>query len=64
MDYRRLFLPVRASWTSWLLAGQRRAFEAFIEQVLTPTLRPGDLVVMNNLSSHKGVRTPALIHAA
>lgn len=45
-------------------AVNRLAFEAFVEQVLTPTLRPGDLVVMDNLSSHKGVRTPALIHAA
>jgi len=24
------------------------AFEAFVEQVLAPTLRPGDLVVMDN----------------
>jgi transposase len=45
-------------------AVNRLAFEAFVEQVLTPTLRPGDIVVMDNLSSHKGVRTPALIHAA
>ena len=30
------------------------AFEAFVEQVLLPTLRPGDIVVMDNLSSHKG----------
>lgn len=28
-------------------------FEAFCRQVLVPTLRPGDLVVMDNLSSHK-----------
>ena len=45
-------------------AVNRLAFEAFVEQVLTPTLRPGDLVVMDNLSSHKGARTPELIHAA
>ena len=32
-------------------------FEAFIEQVLTPQLRPGDVVVMDNLSSHKRART-------
>lgn len=33
-------------------------FLAYIKQVLVPTLRPGDLVVMDNLSSHKiaGVR--------
>lgn len=42
----------------------RDVFEAFVEQVLVPALRPGDLVVMDNLSSHKGERTPALIRAA
>jgi transposase len=31
-------------------------FAAFVEQVLTPTLTPGDVVVMDNLSSHKGER--------
>ena len=42
----------------------RLAFEAFVEQVLVPTLRPGDIVVMDNLSSHKGARTTELINAA
>jgi transposase len=28
-------------------------FHAFVEQVLCPTLSPGDLVVMDNLSAHK-----------
>jgi transposase len=34
-------------------------FLAWVEQVLVPVLRPGDVVVMDNLSSHKvaGVRT-------
>ncbi len=34
------------------------AFKAYVEQVLAPSLRPGDIVVMDNLSSHKvdGVR--------
>lgn len=31
-------------------------FEAFIEQVLLPTLSPGDLVVLDNLSAHKSSR--------
>jgi len=31
-----------------------RSFLAWIEQALVPTLRPGDIVVMDNLSSHKG----------
>jgi len=28
-------------------------FRAYIEQVLVPTLRPGDVVVLDNLSAHK-----------
>jgi len=36
-------------------------FEAFVEQVLIPQLRPGDIVVMDNLSSHKRARVGALI---
>jgi transposase len=39
-------------------------FEAFVEQVLLPQLRPGDAVVMDNLSSHKRKRTRELIQAA
>ena len=35
-----------------------RAFLAYVEQVLAPTLRPGDVVVADNLGAHKvaGVR--------
>jgi transposase len=34
------------------------AFKAYVEQVLVPSLTPGDIVIMDNLSSHKvaGVR--------
>lgn len=39
-------------------------FEAFVEQVLLPTLRPGDIVVMDNLSSHKGRHVRELIERA
>lgn len=42
----------------------RPAFEAFVEQILVPTLSPGDIVVMDNLSSHKGERVERLIQAA
>jgi transposase len=31
-------------------------FEAYVEQVLAPTLRKGRVVVMDNLSAHKGQR--------
>ena len=30
------------------------AFRAYVEQVLVPTLRPGDTVILDNLSAHKG----------
>lgn len=39
----------------------RAGFEAFVHQVLLPTLRPGQIVVMDNLSSHKGPRVAELI---
>jgi transposase len=41
----------------------RAVFEAFVAQVLCPCLSPGDLVVMDNLSSHKGSRVPRLIES-
>ena len=31
-------------------------FEACVEKALAPTLRPGQIVVMDNLSAHKGAR--------
>jgi transposase len=36
-------------------------FEAYVEQVLAPTLRKGQVVVMDNLSAHKGERVRELI---
>jgi transposase len=39
-------------------------FEAFVEQVLVRQLRAGDVVVMDNLSSHKRARTRELIEGA
>ena len=30
------------------------AFQAYVDQVLVPELQPGDIVVMDNLGSHKG----------
>ena len=40
------------------------SFRAYVEAVLVPTLRPGDLVVMDNLSPHKSDPTLALITQA
>ena len=39
-------------------------FEAFVEHVLLGVLKPGDVVIMDNLSSHKRARTGALIESA
>ncbi len=36
-------------------------FEAYVEQVLAPELRKGQVVVMDNLSAHKGQRVRELI---
>jgi transposase len=41
----------------------RPAFEAYVAKVLVPELWPGDVVVLDNLSSHKGPRVRALIEA-
>jgi transposase len=38
-------------------------FSAYVEQVLAPTLAPGDIVVMDNLSSHKVVGIRQAIEA-
>ena len=40
----------------WLLDGPVNAdsFRTYVEKVLVPTLHHGDLVIMDNLSSHKG----------
>ncbi len=32
----------------------REAFIAYVEQILGPDLRPGDIVIMDNLPAHKG----------
>jgi transposase len=40
------------------------SFRAYVEQVLVPALAPGDIVVMDNLGSHKGRAVRAAIRAA
>ena len=42
----------------------RVAFQAYIEQVLVPTLRQGDTVIMDNLPAHKGTDVRRAIEAA
>ena len=59
-------LTMRGMIAPFVLGGpiNRDAFETYVEQVLVPELRPGDIVILDNLSSHKGARTRALIKAA
>jgi transposase len=38
-----------------------RVFETYVERVLAPALRKGQVVVMDNLSAHKGERVRGLI---
>ncbi len=39
-------------------------FGAFVQRVLVPALRPGDVVVLDNLSSHKSPRVREMIEDA
>lgn len=39
------------------------SFLAYVEHVLVPTLKPGDVVVVDNLGSHKGPKVRAAIRA-
>jgi transposase len=39
------------------------AFLAYVEQVLAPTLSPGDIVIMDNLPAHKSVAVRQAIEA-
>ena len=39
-------------------------FEVYVRHVLIPTLRPGDVVIMDNLSSHKRASVREMIEAA
>ena len=45
-------------------AVDRDAFDAFVERLLVPSLRPGQLVLLDNLSVHKSARARAAVEAA
>lgn len=40
------------------------SFRAWVEQCLVPTLRPGDVVILDNLGSHKGKAVRAAVRQA
>jgi transposase len=48
---------------SWVIDRpmNRRIFEAWVESQLAPTLRPGDMVILDNLSSHKSEKAAAIL---
>jgi transposase len=50
----------------WLLEGpiDGEAFRTYVERVLIPTLGPGDIVILDNLGSHKGKVVRRLIRSA
>ena len=50
----------------WFIEGpiDGESFRTYVEKVLLPTLRPGDIVVMDNLGSHKGKAVRQLIRSA
>jgi transposase len=50
----------------WLIDGpiNGERFRLYVEQCLVPTLRPGDIVIMDNLGSHKGKAVRRAIRAA
>ena len=59
---------VRLDGTSACLAIEgatdTEVFQTYVREVLVPILRPGDIVVMDNLGAHKSEATLALIAAA
>ena len=50
----------------WLLEGpiDGESFATYVEKVLLPTLRPGDIVIMDNLGSHRGKAVRRIIRSA
>ena len=50
----------------WLIDGpiNGQRFQLYVEQVLLPTLQPGDIVIMDNLGSHKGKAVRRAIRGA
>src|SRR6202521_1500084 len=50
----------------WFIEGpiEGESFRTYVEKVLLPTLRPGDIVVLDNLGSHRGKAVRQLIRSA
>src|SRR3712207_9226488 len=50
-------------YTTLFRSTNAMVFETYLQEVLLPTLKKGQVVVMDNLSSHKGQRVRDLIEA-
>jgi transposase len=50
----------------WVLDGpiDGESFKTYVEKVLVPTLKPDDIVIIDNLGSHKGKAVRQLIRSA
>ena len=50
----------------WLVEGpiDGESFRTYVEKVLLPTLRPGDIVIIDNLGSHRGKAVRQIIRSA
>ncbi len=59
-------LTLRGFIAPFVLDGpiNRDAFETYVEKVLCPALQPDDIVIMDNLSSHKSPAVREMIEAA
>jgi transposase len=44
-------------------ATNKDVFQAYVEHILLPTLKPGDIVILDNLSAHKNQETRDLIES-
>jgi transposase len=58
-------LAPRGLSAPWVISGSmnRAAFNVYVETQLAPTLRRGDVVILDNLSVHKSARAEAAIRA-
>lgn len=45
----------------WIIEGYYNSFDAYVENILVPILKPGQTVVLDNASFHKSERTKNLI---
>ena len=47
----------------WIINGpmNRKIFDTYVQTQLAPTLQPGDVVILDNLSSHKSEKAKAIL---